>query len=57
MRTQGEASGASYMLEALLGAEGYNALLNFDDLTEEDLEKIVNIAFGLVAGAMDKAKK
>lgn len=53
---QGDAAGTSFMLETLLGTEGYDALVNFDDLEESDLESIVKIAFELVAGATDGPK-
>jgi hypothetical protein len=47
-RQQGETSGVSFMLETIIGTEGYNALMNFDDLEDEDLETIVEVAFKLV---------
>jgi hypothetical protein len=55
-RRQGDTSGISYMLEVLLGLEGYEALLNFDDLENDDLEKIIKIAFEMVAGATENPK-
>lgn len=56
-REKGDAAGTSFMLETLLGSEGYDALINFDDLDEEDLEKIITIAFKLVNSASsDKTK-
>lgn len=47
-RQQGETAGVSFMLETILGTDGYNALMNFDDLEDEDLETIVEVAFKLV---------
>lgn len=55
-RAQGESSGVSFMLETLLGKEGYDALINFDDLESDDLEKIIKIAFQMVAGATENPK-
>lgn len=56
IRTRGESSGISFMLETLLGTEGYEALLGFEDLKDEDLEKVIKIAFELVAGATEGPK-
>lgn len=47
-RQQGETAGVSFMLETILGTEGYNALMNFDDLEDDDLETIIEVAFKLV---------
>jgi hypothetical protein len=55
-RTRGETAGVSYMLESMLGEEGYLALLDYDDLEEEDLEKIIKIASEIVAGALEGPK-
>lgn len=56
-RTRGDTSGVDFMLETLLGPEAYAALLNFDDLESDDLEKIIKIAFQMVAGATEGPKK
>lgn len=56
MRKQGETAGVDFMLETVLGVEGYTALMNFDDLTNDDLKKIIKIAFELVAGATENPK-
>lgn len=56
-RTLGETGGVSFMLETLLGTEGYNALVNFDDLEDEDLEAIVEVAFKLVQDATTENSK
>lgn len=58
IRTKGETAGTSFMLETLLGTEGYTALLEFDDLTEEQLEQIIKIVFELVSASAtpDKVK-
>lgn len=57
-RQKGETAGVSFMLETLLGTDGYDALLAFDDLTEDQLEQIIKIAFELVSASAtsDKSK-
>ena len=49
-RTQGTEAGIDYMLGVLLGAEGYEALMAFDDLTEQNLEQIITIAGQILGG-------
>jgi len=56
-RQFGETGGVSFMLETLLGAEGYNALVNFDDLEDEDLEAIIDVAFKLVQESTSEKSK
>jgi hypothetical protein len=55
-RVQGEAAGIDYMLEAMLGTEGYTALMQFDDLTQDDLENIIKIASEIMMGALESPK-
>jgi hypothetical protein len=55
-RKQGDTAGVDFMLEVLLGSEGYEALLAFDDLESDDLEKIIKIAFQMVVGATENPK-
>lgn len=55
-RKQGDTAGVDFMLEVLLGTEGYEALLAFDDLENDDLEKIIKIAFQMVVGATESPK-
>lgn len=54
---QGDTAGISFMLETLLGPEAYEALLDFDDLESKDLEKIIKIAYQMVAGATEDPKE
>ena len=56
-RTQGATNGVDFMLETLLGHEGYTALLGYDELEDENLEKIIKIAFELVNGAVSDGPK
>lgn len=56
-RTRGSEIAVDYMLEVLLGAEGYQALLDFDDLTEENLTAVINAASRIMAGAVETPKE
>jgi hypothetical protein len=49
-REQGLQAAAGYALEALIGAEGYQALMEFDGLTQEALDQIVTAASKIMAG-------
>jgi hypothetical protein len=55
-RTQGTEAGIDYMLGVLLGTEGYEALMSFDDLTEENLEQVITIASKIMQGAVEDPK-
>jgi hypothetical protein len=55
-RTQGSEQAVDYMLEVLLGEEGYEALMGFDDLTEADLEAIIGAASRIMAGTVEAPK-
>jgi len=55
-RTKGSEIAVDYMLEVLLGTEGYEALIGFDDLTEADLEAVISAASRIMAGAVDTPK-
>jgi hypothetical protein len=52
-REQGLQAAAGYALEALIGAEGYQALMEFDGLTPEALDQIVSAASKIMAGAAE----
>jgi hypothetical protein len=56
-RTRGQEIAIDFMLETLLGAEGYEALREFDDLTEADLEAVIKAASRIMAGAVDPKEK
>jgi hypothetical protein len=45
-----------YILETMLGEEGYEALLGFHGLKAEDFEKIAAIAYRLTLGALEVPK-
>ena len=55
-RKQGSEQAVDYMLEVLLGEEGYEALMGFDDLTEADLEAIISAASRIMAGTVEAPK-
>ncbi|MCX4750897.1 hypothetical protein OG455_41185 [Kitasatospora sp. NBC_01287] len=55
-RTIGEAQAMDYLLEKLLGAEGYQALMDYDDLTQEQFQGICEIASRLTVGALELPK-
>lgn len=55
-RTQGTEAGIDFMLETLLGVEGYEALMNFDDLTEENLLDVIRKCQEVMTGAIETPK-
>lgn len=55
-RTQGTEAGIDYMLGVLLGDEAYEALMSFDDLTEQELEQVITIASKIMTGAVEPPK-
>jgi hypothetical protein len=55
-RTRGSEIAIDYMLETLLGREGYEALIDFDDLTEDDLKAVIDAASKIMAGAVEAPK-
>ena len=56
-RTKGTEIAIDYMLETLLGKEGYEALIDFDDLTEDDLKSVIDAASKIMAGAVEAPKE
>lgn len=54
-RTRGAEIAIDYMLDTLLG-EGYQALMDFDDLTEDDLKAVIEAASRIMAGAVEAPK-
>jgi hypothetical protein len=55
-RTRGSEIAIDFMLEVLLGVDGYQALMDFDDLTEADLEAVIGAASKIMAGAVETPK-
>jgi hypothetical protein len=56
-RVQGVEAGVDYMLGVLLGADGYEALMAFDDLTEDQLKDVITMASKIMAGAVEAPKE
>src|SRR5882757_3140203 len=52
-RIQGPDMAAGWLLEELLGTEAYEALMNFDDLTTDQLETVMMVAQEVTLGAME----
>lgn len=54
--TEGEIAATAYMLRQLLGEEGYRALVDFDELEQDDFERICEIASNIVLGQRESGK-
>jgi len=50
LKTEGEMAATYEVLHELLGDDGYQALMNYDDLTEEDFNDVVQVAQKIVMG-------
>lgn len=55
-RTRGSEIAVDFMLETLLGTDGYQALMDFDDLTEADLTAVMEAASRIMLGAVENPK-
>lgn len=55
-RAQGEGMAIDYALGKLLGPEGYSALLDYDELTPDQLKQIMDVVQKLVMGALEIPK-
>jgi hypothetical protein len=55
-RAEGDTVATAHLLERLLGIEGFQALMNFDDLTMEQFNQICAIAVQLTLGAIEAPK-
>lgn len=53
-RTQGSDVAEAWLLEEVLGGEGYEALMNFNALEVEDLEQIMSIVQKHVMGQAER---
>ena len=56
MHTQGTQVAYAYMLETMLGEEGYAALMGFDGLQSEHMERLVEDALKLLLGSHEGPK-
>jgi hypothetical protein len=52
-RRQGEAFAAQELLEVLIGEDGYEALMNCDDLGDDDLDRIMDRLRDEALGAVE----
>lgn len=57
MRRQGEAIAAQELLEILIGEDGYEALMECEDLTDEDLDKIMTRLRDMALGEVEEKGK
>lgn len=55
-RTQGLEAQIDFMLGVLLGEEGYEALMGFDDLTEANLLDVIKACQKVMTGAVEAPK-
>lgn len=55
-KVDGEVLAGQWLLEELLGPEGYQALMNYDDLTEEQFGTIMTAAQKVVLGSLESGK-
>lgn len=53
LRVRGWSLGRDYMLSALLEPGAYDALLDFDDLTAEQFDEVVDLAATVMLGKVD----
>jgi hypothetical protein len=56
MRDEGEQAASAWLLEELIGKEGFEALMNFEDLTPEALTTITEAAAKVVLGELETPK-
>lgn len=57
MRDEGADIATQYMLENLLGTEGYQALMEYEDLTDEQFEQVVTAASKIMLGSFEGPKE
>ncbi|MER7814548.1 hypothetical protein [Streptomyces sp. NPDC096153] len=56
-RRQGEPIAAQELLETLIGEDGYEALMNCDDLEDDQLDQIMNRLRDEALGAVEEEKQ
>lgn len=56
-REEGDTAAMDYLLEKLLGEDGYKALREYDDLEPQDFAKITAIASEVALGALELPKE
>jgi hypothetical protein len=56
MRDESAEAAQAWLLEEMVGKEGFEALISYDDLTPEILEQIVSAAAKVVLGELETPK-
>ena len=56
MRDESAEAAQAWLLEEMVGTEGFEALMGYDDLTPEILEQIVSAAAKVVLGELETPK-
>ena len=56
VKTRGQEVAAAVLLEELVGADGFQALMAYDDLTEEQLASVMEAAQKVVLGNREAPK-
>jgi hypothetical protein len=56
VRTHGQEAAMGWVMEQVLGEDAYAALMDFDDLTEADLESVMEAVRANVMGAVEAPK-
>lgn len=57
MERLGQEAGIAFMLKKLLGVEGYNALMNYEDLDADDLQQVIVKANEVINGQLEGPKE
>lgn len=55
-KEKGTGPAEQWLLEELLGEDGYKALMGYDELEPEDLERIMLVAQEVVLGSLEEGK-
>jgi hypothetical protein len=57
LRTEGADVATQYMLETLIGVDGYKALMEYDELTDEHLEQVITAASKIMLSSVEGPKE
>jgi len=56
MKHEGQEEAAYYMLTTMLGQEGYDALMNYEDLSQEQYDFVLTAAIRIATGKTENPK-
>lgn len=56
MRRQGQEIAMAELLEAVIGEDAYEALVNYPDITNDDIARLMEIVQSLALGSLDGPK-